>query len=207
MSALAAIHAKRRQVYSLREDEAWRDFVEKHTGGRSTKSLSPAQSKALLAALDAMGATGGGAKPRRPLEGPYAKKMQALWIACWNLGIVEKRDDKALNAFARKQAGVGHANWIRHADDARAVVEAMKAMLARYGVDWSPINPRFQHAFCDEPGYRIAAAQIGHLPGLRKTLAEVCRETCHSDMASMTRDQWIIVMNHLGRMIREKARG
>lgn len=207
MSALAAIHAKRRQVHSLKEDEAWRDFVEKFTGQRSTRGLSPAQEKALLTALDKMGAT---KSPRRrqQLSGPYAKKIQALWIGCWNLGLIEKRDDEALNRFAVKQANVDHVNWVRDQEDAVAVVEALKAMMARRGVNWSPPSP-LSPAYTRQPGYQIAVAQwliVKGMPDLNMSLAEYVDTIVGRRFDEMHHSDWIAVMNALGRKVRAQVK-
>ena len=202
MSALATIHAKRRQLHSLQEDEAWRDFVEKQTGQRSTRGLTPKQSQALLAALDAL--CGGKSPRRRTLSGPYVKKIQALWIACWNLGLVRSRDDGALNAFVVRQSGVDHANWMRDHPDAVAVIEALKKMLARRGVHWTiqPDDPK--HAGL--PGFRIASAQWQRVKAEAPFAGHsfegyVVRLTGRA-LADMTASDWIVVMNALGRHIR-----
>lgn len=98
MSALAAIHIKRRQLGL--EDEDWRDIVERVTGQRSTKGLNPKQTVALLEELDRL--SGGRApRARRMLSGPFVPKLQALWISAWNLGLVGSKDDQQLVAFVR----------------------------------------------------------------------------------------------------------
>lgn len=203
MSALAAIHAKRRQVHSLKEDDAWRDFVEKHTGVRSTRSLTPNQTKALLAALDHMGA-GKTVARRKPLTGPYAKKIQALWISCFNLGLIDKLDDKALNAFAVKQASVDHTNWIRDPEDAVAVIEALKAMLVRRGVEWA--NVKGDPDFMRLPGFKIAVAQWDMVRETAaysvNTFQAYVRQTSGKLLDAMEYEDWIVVMNQLGKSVR-----
>jgi phage gp16-like protein len=203
MSALKAIHAKRRQVHSLKEDETWRDFVERHTGQRSTRGLTPKQSQALLAALDALGA---GKSPRRKsaISGPYAKKIQALWISCWNLGLIKSRDDAALNRFAVKQAKVDHASWIRDHDDAVAVIEALKKMLERRGIEWA--NLRGDPKYMRLPGFKVAIAQweIVKLkaPFAGNTFKGYVYRLTQTDLPDMTADDWIVVMNTFGERIR-----
>ena len=203
MSALQAIHASRRQVHSLKEDETWRDFVEKHTGQRSTRGLTLKQYQALMEALDAMGA---GKYPRRKstITGPYAKKIQALWISCWNLGLIKSRDDAALNSFAIKQAKVDHASWIRHQDDAVAVIEALKKMMERRGVEWYNLRGDPRHMRL--PGFKIALAQweiIKHAaPFASNTFKGYVYLLTQTDLADMTGDDWIEVMNTFGEHIR-----
>ncbi|WP_224825617.1 regulatory protein GemA [Cognatishimia sp. MH4019] len=203
MSALRAIHAKRRQVHSLNEDDTWRDFVEKHTGQRSTRGLSHKQSNALLAALDDMGA-GKITRKRSTLSGPYAKKIQALWISCWNLGLIGSRDDAALNNFAVKQAKVDHANWIREQDDAVAVIEALKKMLERRGVEWS--GHRGDPSYMRAPGFKIAAAQWelikGEAPYAGDTFRGFVYRLTHRNLPDLKDADWITVMNTFGETVR-----
>lgn len=202
MSHLKAIHSKRRQVASLKDDDTWRDFVELHTGQRSTKNLSNKQAMALIKALNDLGAPDVRAKGPA-LDGPFSKKIVALWIACWNLGLVSTASNKALMAFVRKQCGIDHVDWIRDAKNGRAVVEALKSMLAREGVDWSPIDPS-EPAYMDTPGFRIASAQLakaGDTLGIRKYVDLVL----DTDPEELTSEQWIEVMNGLGRRLRYRA--
>ena len=134
MSALRAIHAKRRVLGYEADEDAWRDILERVTGQRSAKGLTPKQAQAVCDELDRLGAGKAPSSPARTrLEGPYAKKLQALWLLCWNLGLVESRKDEALAAFAVRQTGLGHASWVREHRDAVAVIEALKAMLERGG--------------------------------------------------------------------------
>jgi len=206
MSALGAIHARRRRLGYEADDEGWRDLVERTTGQRSLKGLKPKQSLALLDELNRLGGNRApAAKPGFHLSGQYAPKLQALWIACHNLGVIENRDDAALNAFASKQAKVGHANWIRKAEDVTVVVEALKAMLARVGVVWA--NKRGAQAYTRENGYKIAAAQwqvVRDVPPFSGTNFQgwVLRRT-GKDMADLTKNDWIGVMNDLGVAVRE----
>jgi hypothetical protein len=155
MSALAKIHVAKKQLGLTEAD--YRDMLQRVAGSRSTLDMSEGQ-RGLV--LDEMRRLGFSDRPvRRPLAGPYAAKLQALWIAAWNLGIVRQRDDRALVAFCERQTGISHVRFVRHSEDARKVIEALKAWLAREGgVDWSPIL-KGDHPHKDHPGYRIAVAQ------------------------------------------------
>ncbi|PIE13806.1 MAG: hypothetical protein CSA70_03565 [Rhodobacterales bacterium] len=203
MSALKAIHAKRRQVHSLKEDDDWRAFVEKHTGQRSTRGLSPSQTKALLAALDDMGAPK--IKPKAKLSGPYATKLQALWISCWNLGLVRNPRDEALMAFATHQAKVDHANWIRDHRDAMAVIEALKSMMERAGVDWFTYPDAASYEA--QPGYKIAKAQWAKIsktaPYAGSTFHGYLFHLVRKNMNELSREDWIYIMNSFGESLRQ----
>jgi phage gp16-like protein len=205
MNAIKAIHAKRRQVFSLKEDEAWRDFVNKHTGQTSTKGLSPNQTRALLGALDDMGAARSQKPKRSQLSGPYAKKIQALWISCWNLGLIEEPNDIALNVFATRQANVDHANWIRDQEDAVAVIEALKKMMERKGVDWRIY--RGDPKAWALPGYKVARAQwemINHSHAYADQSFEACvQRIAGVTVGEMKSRDWIEVMNSFGEQVRK----
>ncbi len=69
---------------------------------------------------------------RHKLTGKYAKKLQALWIAAWNLGIARDRDDKALLAFVKRQTGIDHTRFLVYADDAKRAIEALKGWINRH---------------------------------------------------------------------------
>jgi phage gp16-like protein len=221
VSVLPRIHAMRREVPGLREDEDWRDMLERLTGSRSARGLTAVQATAVVSELKRLGAKGTPSRPRQAtsngrskaaskgLSGTYAPKLQALWIACWNLGLVEDASDAALNTFARRQTGLGHANWIRHHEHARAVIEALKAMTKRAGVYWGPLAA-LEQPWKDKPGARIAVAQWRSLkaaqPDLNaKPFYTWVREETGELVQNLDDAGWIVVMNKLGRMIRAEG--
>lgn len=70
---------------------------------------------------------------------PQTRKIRALWISAYWLGIVRDRADSALSAWVRHQTGLDKAAWLHRPADAARVTEALKAWLAREaGVDWNP---------------------------------------------------------------------
>lgn len=217
MSALAKIHAMRREVVGLDDDESWRDVLERVTGGRSAKGLSGQQADAVIAELRRLGARGAPARaasgrpskgPLKGLSGPYALKLRALWIACWNLGLVDDVSDAALHAFARRQTGLASASWVRHQEHAVAVIEALKAMCARAGVDWGPLGrgaPDWQGA----PGARVARAQWRMLGGIAEEpdlgFSEWVQMETKRPVDALDRAGWIAVMTLLGERLRRRA--
>lgn len=213
MSSLQAIQIKRRQLVQAHglDDDDWRDLVHRTTGQRSTKNLKPVQSRALLGELDRL--LGGRYEApskgsQKSLSGPYAKKLQALWIACWNMGLIDQPNDTSLNNFAVRQANVDHANWIQKQRDAVAVIEAMKAMLARHGVDWSGRGTQEPEYF-EMPGFKIACAQWRKLEDCSRqgeVLSSYVRQLVDLPFAEMTAEDWIVVMNDLGRKIRAQKK-
>jgi hypothetical protein len=138
-SHLAKIHVLAKQAGL--DDDTYRDTLERITGKRSAKLLTANEATAVIAhfsagaPIEAAGQRGNG---RKALVGPFAKKLQALWIAGWNLGLVHNRDDAALLAFVKRQTGLEHTRFLHDANDAASAIEALKGWLAREaGVEWS----------------------------------------------------------------------
>lgn len=68
--------------------------------------------------------------------GRYAPKLQAMWLALYNLGAIEDRRDSAMHAFVKRQTGLDHTRFLQEASDAASAIQALKAMLIRSGVVW-----------------------------------------------------------------------
>ncbi len=158
MNPNAAIHVAKKQLGL--DEETYRDLLTRVTGKNSSADMSPAERSSVLAEFRRLGfeptppATR--VNPYRPseksaeervdsrqrrgamdLQGPYAGKIRALWIAGWHLGVVKDRTDTALVAFVRRQTGIDHVSWVRDPQDAMKAIEALKAWLAREaGVQW-----------------------------------------------------------------------
>lgn len=175
MTALAKIHVAKKQL-GLDED-TYRAVLVRAGGQASAKGMSEAQLGRVLEEFKRLGfkpAPPLSGKPlagpratlkassngrRKALEGKFAPKLQALWIAGWNLGIVRNRDDKALLAFVKRQTGLDHTRFLHHAEDAAKAIEAIKKWLTRDGgVDWTVRN--FEPLHKQMSGFRIALAQF-----------------------------------------------
>ncbi|WP_339745625.1 regulatory protein GemA [uncultured Maricaulis sp.] len=219
MSALAAMHVAKKQ---LGLDEAtYRDVLAQVTGKSSAKSMSDGERKLVLARFREMGFGQGSTGRKKGLEGPYAKKLQALWIAGWNLGLVQDRKDSALIAFVRRQTGIDHIRFLHEPEDAAKAIEALKAWMAREaGVEWNPGRQAYPWAL--QPGYRIALAQFELLkratasstPTLLPTDARQRDQTLtlwmqprrYGTPATVIAAEWHAVMNELGRLLRDARR-
>lgn len=214
MTPLAAIHVARK-VLGM-DEETYRGFLVRETGKTSAADMSEAERLKVVRAFEREGfrpsrpapssgpsghllpggAKEGGAKEKAPA---FVRKAQALWIAAWNLGLVANRSDKALAAFVKRQTGVDRAEWVKDAKAQRAVVEALKAMTGRAGVDWSGD---------DRPGLRIARAQfaaiqagggLAEFASFRHWLAHAFRR---ADPEAVGDAEWIAIMNTLGAFVR-----
>lgn len=77
---------------------------------------------------------------RAKASGKYAGKLQAMWLALFNLGAVVDRRDGAMHAFLERQTGVQHTRFLQQAAEANKAIEALKAWLIREGVVWPVIS-------------------------------------------------------------------
>lgn len=206
MNALAAIHVAKKQLGL--DDDTYRAALVTITGKASTKDMSEAERAKVVAAFRQRGFKPASNGARKPLEGKFAKKLQALWIAAWNLGVVRDRDDKALIAFVERQTGLSHVRFLHDEGDAYRAIEGLKAWIGREGkVDWSA--DRFLPYWMEKVGAKIAVAQWNILvaaevvqPSMsefRKLVAELAKPVDH---IADERD-WQPVMNHLGERVRK----
>lgn len=196
--SIAAIHVARKELGL--DDETYRAALVQVTGKSSSADMSEAERQKVLERFRQQGFKGYSKGARKPLEGRFAKKLQALWIAGYNLGLVKDRDDRALLAFVKRQTGIDHVRFLRHADDAAKAIEALKAWLARAGgVDW--------HAFTD-PADCVLSAQIRKLgsidAGYTMTVADGASAETVQAVSGMAKHA---MMNVLGERIRALPAG
>lgn len=154
---LAKVHLAKKEL-GLPE-ESYRDVLECVTGKRSAGQLNEAQLDLVIEAFKREGwKPGGQRQPKRagsrPIAGgPVAAKARALWLSLYHLGEVSDPSEKALDAFVKRQLGLGSLRWLP-AEQCSSVVEALKAWCERAGVDWSP------YAVANGPSFRAPKARI-----------------------------------------------
>lgn len=142
MNPNAAIHVAKTQLGL--DDDTYRAMLHRVTGKRSSAEMTPAERGLVLDEMRRQGfemrppaSRGSKTRGAMHLDGPFAGKIRALWIAGWNLGVVKDRTDMALVAFVRRQTGIDHVSWVRDPKDSTKAIEALKAWLAREaGVKW-----------------------------------------------------------------------
>lgn len=139
MTAINAIYGLRKELGL--DDETARDFYEREVGRRSLRDMTPGQQVRIVQAMQRQARATAQQPSRKGLAGPYAGKLQALWISGWHLGVVQNRTDAALLAFVERQSGIAHTRFLRDANDARKVIEGLKAWLAREaGIEWTDFS-------------------------------------------------------------------
>lgn len=213
MTSLAAIHTVKKALGL--DDDVYRALLERVTGKTSAKDLTDAERRRVIEEMRRQGFKGASKGARKPLEGKYAKKLQALWIAGWNLGLVRDRDDKALLAFVKRQTGIDHTRFLRDADDAVKAIEALKSWLSRAGVifGWTMGYEWRKHDIA-----KIVDAQWQKLHGVpghqdRNGFTRIVWEMASSPEYAegtladgLKPADWRIVSNMLGEQIRAVAR-
>ncbi|WP_273722050.1 gp16 family protein [Bartonella sp. ML71XJBT] len=198
--SLAAIHMGRRALGL--DDETYRALLYRLTGKQSAKDLNFLEKRLVVAEMKACGF-----EPNvKRLEGKYAKKLQALWIAGWNLGIIRDRSDKALLAFVKRQTGIDHIRFLRDSDDACRAIEALKGWLQREGgVDWK--GKKIQDSWQKMPGYLILCAQWKRLNPDVVFDVEAFHQSVMAlsgkALGEMSGGDFMHVMNVWGRVIRK----
>lgn len=103
--SLAKIHIAKKDLGL--DDATYRAVLERVTGKTSSVAMTAEERDAVLVEMRRIGWKPRASR-RRGLDGPYAKKIQALWIAGWNLGLIRNREDTALIAFVKRQTGIEH---------------------------------------------------------------------------------------------------
>ncbi|MGR9345867.1 gp16 family protein [Rhizobium leguminosarum] len=211
-ASITAIHVAKKQLGL--DDETYRAKLEVITGKASTRDMTEAERERVLQVFRKEGfrpKSNRRRDGRLKLTGKYAAKLQALWIAASNLGIIHDRDDAALVKFVERQTGIEHVRFLKNAADARKAVEALKGWIARAGgVDWSDAEIVPSHARAE--GFKVAWAQwlklggnahahsVGEFHALVLQLTDATVELCDQ------RD-WQAVMNELGKRIRSRKAG
>ena len=120
------------------DEDTYRDFLQNEAGVRSSTELSVTQCGRVIERLREL--AGEGVGPRGAVAGldtAIGRKLRALWIAGYDLGVVVNRTDKAMLGFLQRQTGVSHVNFLREPRAGTSAIEALKSWLARQGkVEW-----------------------------------------------------------------------
>ena len=149
------------KALGITEEDDRRALFERVTGQPSLRAMVASEHD--MVEVEIRRLQGQNAKPtaKGNFSGAHAKKLQALWIGGWNLGLVRDRRDQALVAFVKRQTGIDHPNWVRDPELARKAIEALKDWLRRErGVMWGTTNG---YDWLARPIARIAWAQWQHL--------------------------------------------
>lgn len=129
---IRAIHAIKTRTRL--PDSSYRGMLAAY-GVETSKDLTQADAERLIVRMrDIPGAST--PVQRAKASGKYAGKLQAMWLALYNLGAVFDRRDSAMHAFLERQTGVQHTRFLQQAAEAHKAIEALKAWMVREGVVW-----------------------------------------------------------------------
>jgi len=195
---LAKIHIGKKALGL--DDDTYRAFLAKLTGKTSAKTLNFFEQQKVLNEMRRCGFKERSKPIQSAFKGKSLKKMQALWIAGWNLGLVYDRTDKALMRFIKKQTGLDHARFLFDPKDANKVVEGLKAWIGRSaGVDWKGAQPA--EAIMQAQFKKLCAIGEEHAGSFAIAVEEIIGKKNEA----LTKEECQAVMNAFGARIR-KAR-
>lgn len=130
----AKIHIAKKDL-ALDEDD-YRQILLEETGQTSAARCTEAELEKVIRRFEALGwkplpkASSTGAS--RPAQHPVARKARAMWISLYHLGAVESPNERALEAFARRQLKCERLVWADQRQGYK-LIEALKAMAERHG--------------------------------------------------------------------------
>lgn len=166
---LRLIHAGLR---TLAIDQAAKeDILQRQFGKTSFKELRTSQLREFADKLCDMGFK---PKPKAPVragsrplaESDMARKVRALWLSLYHLGVVTDPREAAIAAFVKRQTGRDALAWLDGRDAAR-VIEPLKAMATRdAGVDWTRRFGGIGDAEIQDDRYCVAITLWEELRGL-----------------------------------------
>lgn len=166
---VAKIHIAQAQLGL--DDAAYRALLVRITGRDSSKGMTAAQLDAVLAEFKRLGWKPVAARRTATAPSPnddVAAKVRALWIAAHHLGAVQDGSESALRAFVQRQAKVDDVRFLRPGQ-AHKVIEALKAMAVRAGVNWAEPAP----PLVGTDGPRVASSRCCVIRGQWRRLRQL----------------------------------
>lgn len=127
----------------------------------------------------------------------HVGKIRALWWTLYWLAAVEEPNDRAIDAFVRRQTGVSALRFLDHRT-APAVVEALKSWAAREGVAWLPRPDDMddRRAVLSALATRLGVVSAGQL---------LIASGLGAPSADWTRHQFDAAIRLLGKQVRKTA--
>lgn len=228
---LAKVHIAKKQL-GLSDDD-YRDTLQGLFGVRSASKLSDRRLTELVEYFKSVGfkplpRKSASRKSKPPVAAEHKqdliRKMRALWISLYHLGVTRDRSDDALTAFARRvsggrSTGVRSLNWLDE-ESAEKVIEALKKMAEREAdVDWSAymigIGPNTRMVY--KPRARVVEAlwrimfelelvEINDPGALSSYARRICKHAQHCHIIHLNDDELDQVIVVFGTQIRAKLK-
>ncbi|MBD8890917.1 regulatory protein GemA [Roseibium litorale] len=206
MSALAMIHVLKKNAGL--DDETYRDLMDRETGKRSAKDLTASEKRSFIVVLNGLS---GEKKPAAKSGSKYEAKLQALWIAAYNLGVVGQRSNDAMLTFLRRQTGLDHSRFLLIETDALKAIEGLKIWIRRAtGNDELFRTDATLPRLYNDPRFQVCIhiwselVKLDRLPASASTLTVYLHlETGQEWPEHIEPAQWIEVQNKLGQLLRK----
>ncbi|UES58525.1 DUF1018 domain-containing protein [Roseibium aggregatum] len=207
MNAYAKIHVLKRNANL--DDDTYRDLLERETGKRSCKGMAQTEQLQVISALQKLlPEQDPNAAQGKRATGKYAKKLQALWIAGHNLGVIANKSDEAMIAFLKRQTGLDHHRFLQDGKAATKAIDALKLWIRRATQNYdlftqdqnqSPLLNDFRFQVC----LHIWAELVRLDKAPMKTLTTYMVACCgRDDPGTFNSNDWIQTMNRLGKLYR-----
>lgn len=192
------------------DDDTYRDFLERETGKRSSKWLTPAErAKVVTAMQKLLPETDPDAPKGSKATGKFAKKLQALWIAGYNLGVIANKSDEAMIAFLKRQTGLDHHRFLQDGTDANRAIDALKLWIRRSTQNYDLFTQDGSQAvLLNDHRFQICVHIWSELVRLDRPPAGTLTAYLFSlsgkdDPAQLLPSEWINAMNRLGKIYRK----
>lgn len=191
------------------DDDTYRDFLERETGKRSSKFLTPAERAKVVTAMQRLlPETDPDAQKGERATGKFARKLQALWIAGYNLGVIANNSDQAMIAFVKRQTGLDHHRFLVDATDADKAIDALKLWIRRATQNYELFTrDRNCSPLLNDYRFQICVHIWSELVKLDKAPAGTLTAYLFSlsgkdDPTGLLSSEWINAMNKLGKIYR-----
>ena len=213
---LALIHMAKKEL-AMPED-AYRGLISRCSGGRTDSSaeLQAAERYQVIEHLRRSGFKPRSAarpSPRGEDARQQARKLRALWLSLYELGVARSPDDHALAGFVMRHTGIEVLRWNR-AEDLGLAIECLKGWCRRVG--YKPEASKMDGACKDRFEPALIRAQWQRLTSLG-----ACRNGMHARLDTWLNAQgwavtdpgWLAVadaqeaVKRLGKWLRRVARG
>jgi hypothetical protein len=207
MNAYAKIHVLKNNAKL--DDDTYRDLLERETGKRSCKGMAPAEQLQVISALERLlPEQDANATLGKRATGKYASKLQALWIAGYNLGVIANKSDEAMIAFLKRQTGLDHHRFLQEGKAANQAIDALKLWIRRATQNYDLFTQdQNQSPLLNDFRFQICLHLWAELVRLDRTPASTLTAYMYAccakdDPASLSKNDWIQTMNRLGMLYR-----
>lgn len=195
IAQIKVIHAEARRIGW--DDETRRLFMIRETGKDSCKKMNEAEAQKVILAMRQLAGTRPASRGKsQTVTGKYAGILRAMWLNAYHLGVIRNRDDKALIAFAKRQTGLEHTQFLTDGYQAGKVIDGLKKMMEREaGVDFTERKQNFSQNHAGRTEFYQ-----------RRVLAAQCRILGIFEVPYIEVDQLNAEIARLGKFVRGKQK-